>query len=118
MNGLLDPPPVIYPLFFLFALLLAIRQIRDATKPIVVEVVKGLTVHAQKNAFGYAIGSMLAVLASLQALGEVARDAGWIYVDYAVKVVQPGMAAAIAFMRPSPAQSGRTTPPFPTNPTQ
>jgi hypothetical protein len=119
MTDLLNPPPVIYPLFFLLVLLLAARQVRDTLKPVISQVVAGLTEHAKKNAFGYAIGSMLATLASLQSLGEVARDAGWIYVDYAVKVFQPGLAAAIAFMRPSPATkngSGTTAPPFPVEP--
>jgi len=77
--------------------------IRDAVRPVVVAVVSGLIGHATKYATGYAFGMLLATAASLQELAAIATDNHWTYVAAAAKVLQPGLVAVIAYIRPAPA---------------
>lgn len=108
----MTPHPLIWPLAFLLVALLVVRQIRDEMKPVARAVVDGLAKHGARHSLAYAMAILYATAASLQALADVARDMGWLYVEAFAKVVQPGAVAIIAFVRPSPAESG-TRPPIP-----
>lgn len=98
--------------------------VRSELGPIFTGIVSGLTAHATKNATGYALGALMALLASLDALGDVATANQWPLIAAACKVLQPGIAAIVAAaMRSqngagkdpgkSGSGSGTTTPPFP-----
>lgn len=95
--------------------------VRRELGPMVTAIIGGLTKHATTNATGYALGAMMALLASLDALGDVATANQWPLLAAACKVLQPGIAAIVAAaMRqngppkdPSKAGTGATAAPFP-----
>ena len=91
-------------LLLLSLLAVLIKALWGQFSPIVVAVVTGLTAHATKYATAYAYGALLAVTASLQAMAEVATQQGWVYCAAAAKILQPGLVAVLAYVRPSPGQ--------------
>ena len=108
---------LVWPLCFLLISLLILRQLRDDVRPIFTGMVSALASQSQKNAMAWAIGMMLGTVASLQAVVEVAQQMHWLYIGALAKVMQPGLAAIIAYVTKSPIgpapQPSTTTPPFP-----
>ena len=96
-------PAVLWPLACLLVALLALRQVREDTRPVVRAVSAGLAQHAQRYALAYAMATLYGAAASLQALAEVAQQLGWVHVAAAAKVIQPGAVAVIAYVSRSPA---------------
>lgn len=113
----------VWPLAFILVSLFILRQVRDEIKPIMAGVVSGLATNAKQYYLMYAMAAIYASAASLQALGEVATQFGWIYVAAGAKVLQPGIVAVIAYVtKPpqftqaspdKPIPTGNTTPPIP-----
>jgi hypothetical protein len=108
--------PNIWPLCFLLVAFTILRQLRDDVRPIFSGMVGALATQSQKNALAWAMAMMLGTVASLQAVVEVATQMHWVYVGAMAKVLQPGLAAIIAYVSKSPVGSNNTQPPFPTKP--
>ena len=108
----LTPPPIVWPLAALLIALLILRHAREQLSPLTKAVVEGLAKHSSRHALAYGMAILYAAAASLQALGDVAREQGWVYVEAFSRVVQPGCVAIIAFVRPSPGELNGTKPPF------
>lgn len=107
---------IIWPLVFLLIALIILKQVKDEVKPIFTGMVSSLATQSKVNAMQWALGMMLGTVASLQAVVEVATQMHWVYIGALAKVLQPGMAAVIAFVTKSPSESKPkpTNPPFPT----
>lgn len=108
---------LVWPMTVLLLALLVLRQVQNEVKPILTGMVSGLAAQSSKNAANWAMACLMASAASMQALGEVATDLGWIYAAALAKVMQPGLVAVIAYVMRSPSQSSTpTVPPFPPKP--
>lgn len=97
-----DTLPLIWPLSFVLVALFVLRKVEEEIRPLVRNVVGGVAKNAQQYALMYAMAFIYASAASLQALGEVATQFGWIYVAAAAKVLQPGIVAVIAYVTKPP----------------
>lgn len=73
------------------------RRLADAVE-------QGLINDAIKDYKAYAMATMYALAASLQALSDVASGMGWHKTAAVAKVVLPGIVAVIAFVNKSPSQ--------------
>lgn len=105
---------MIWPLVTLLLILIFLWRIEKELKPVVNGVIVGLASNAQQKAIIYAMGTMYAMAASLQALGEVATGFGWLGLAAFAKVAQPGVVAIIAYANKMPdlTKTGVTVPPF------
>jgi hypothetical protein len=106
----------VWPMCFLLVAFVVLRRVKDSLDPIVQGMTGTLKVQATKYAMAWALACMYAAGASLQALGEVATQLGWVYVAAFAKVSQPGIIAVIAFVNKSPdvvMKPTETQPPFP-----
>lgn len=101
---------LIWPLSFLLLALIVLRRIETDLRPVFRNVVSGVAANAQSNALRYAMAMMLASVASMQALGDVARDMGWKYVEVFAKVAQPALAAVVGFVIKSDGQTPNKIP--------
>lgn len=109
---MIDYNALIWPLTFMLVSLLLLRQLRMDLNPIFRSVIGGVSQNAQRNSMAYAMCFLMACAASLQALADVSRDLGWVYVEAACKVIQPGTVAIIAYVTKSPSLPSETpTPP-------
>jgi hypothetical protein len=79
-------------------------------RPVFRNVVNGVAANAQSNALRYAMAMMLASVAGMQALADVARDMEWKYVEAFAKIAQPALTAVVGFVIKSEAQN-QTIPP-------
>jgi hypothetical protein len=86
--------------------------LEEDLRPVFRNVVNGVASNAQGNALRYAMAMMLASLSAMQALGDVARELGWVYVEAFAKVAQPALAAVVGYIIKSdgPTQSVATQP--------
>jgi hypothetical protein len=100
--NLLSANSLVWPLCFVLVALFVLQRLRESLEPITSGVVKGLSVHAQRYAFSYALVCLYASAASLQALADEATKLGWLYVAAAAKIIQPGAVAVIAFVTKPP----------------
>ncbi len=100
---------LVWPLAFVLVALLVLRKVESDFRPVVVGIVNGLASNAQQKASVYAMCCAYVAAASLQSLGDVARQFEWVHVEAFAKVVQPGVVAAICFFRPSPTQTASKT---------
>lgn len=98
-----DTLPIVWPLTFLLLALVVLRRIEQDLRPVFRNVVAGVATNAQTNALRYAMALMLASLATMQSLADVARDMHWIYVEAFAKIATPALAAIVAFVSPSTA---------------
>jgi hypothetical protein len=105
--------PAIWPLTFILVSLFILRQIRQDVNPIFKGVIGGLAQHSTKYALAYAMASLYAAAASLQALAEVATQFHWVYLAAAAKVMQPGIVAVIAYITKGPSAEPSETSPAP-----
>jgi membrane-associated HD superfamily phosphohydrolase len=106
---------LVWPLTLILCVLVVLRKLRSDLSPITREVVTGLANHAKTYSLAYALAMCYGAAASLQALGDVAKDLGWVYIGAAAKVMQPGIVAIIAFVNRVPeARPAKppTQPPF------
>ncbi len=92
----------VWPLCFLLVVLVLLHKIREEFNPIFRVVLGGVAQNAQKNSMQYAMAFMLATLASLQALADVARNLEWKYVEAACQILQPGLTAIVGFVLKPP----------------
>lgn len=122
-DGIFAANSLVWPLSFILISLLLLRQLRDDVRPIFSGMIGTLAKQSSNNAVAWAVGIMMGLLGSLEALGEVAQQMHWLYLAAFAKVLQPGLAAIVSYIMASPAQKppvpSSTTPPFPsTSPTQ
>lgn len=96
--NLTDSLNLVWPLTFLLVSLFILRRIEEDLRPVFRNVVNGVASNAQGNALRYAMAMMLASLSGMQALGDVARELGWIYVEAFAKVAQPALAAIVGYI--------------------
>lgn len=121
-QGLFDASSIVWPLSFILIALILLRQLRDDVHPIFVGMVGSLAKQSSNNAVAWAVGIMMGLLGSLEALGEVAQQMHWLYLAAFAKVLQPGLAAIVSYIMASPSQkppaplSSISNPPFPPNP--
>lgn len=92
----------VWPLAFVLVALMVLKRFSALIDPVATEVVRGLSGHAQKYAFAYAMAMVYAAAASLQALADEATRLGWLYIAASAKVIQPGAVALIAYVSKSP----------------
>lgn len=112
--GIFAANSLVWPLSFILISLLVLRQLRDDVRPIFNGMVGALSTQATRNAVAWAVGIMMGTLASLQAMSEVAHQMQWPYIEALAKILQPGLAAVVAYIMASPTQKpSSTTPPFP-----
>ncbi len=93
-----DSLPFVWPLTFLLVSLFILRRIEEDLRPVFRNVVNGVASSAQSNALRYAMAMMLASLSAMQALGDVSRELGWVYVEAFAKVAQPALAAVVGYI--------------------
>lgn len=96
--------------------LVVLRQVKHTIGPIVQGMSLTLRVQAQRYAMAWALATMYAAAASLQALGEVAASLHWVYVAAFAKVTQPAVVAIIAFVNKAPDEIATSPKATPTNP--
>lgn len=116
-----DQLQLVWPLTFLLVALLLLRKMEARINPIVDGITNTLATDATRYATAWMMGAIYAGAASCQALGEVARQFEWIYVEAVAKVLQPGLVAIIAYVTRSPSQNAQkadTKPPFAGTPNQ
>lgn len=104
---------IVWPLSFLLIMLILLRQLREDVRPIFIGMVGTLAKQSTSNAVSWAIGLMMGLLGSLEALGEVAQAMHWTYLAAFAKVLQPGLAAIVGYIIASPAQKPPATPSVP-----
>lgn len=92
----------IWPLSFLLVAFVILRQVGDEVSPIFKGITAALASQSKQNALAWAMAMMLGTVASLQAVVEVAAQMHWVYVGAFAKVLQPGLAAIIAYITKSP----------------
>lgn len=68
---------------------------------------QGLVQDAVKNYKAYAMASLYAAAASLQALSDVAQAMGWHKTAAFAKVAQPGVVGILAYVNKSPQQEAK-----------
>ena len=93
---------IVWPLALVLVALMVLRRFSALIDPLLHEVVGGLSGHAKRYAFAYAMAMVYAAAASLQALADEATRLGWVYVAASAKVIQPGAVALIAYVSKSP----------------
>lgn len=103
---------LVWPLVFLLIALFVLRKVEADLRPVFTSVVTGVAGNAQVNALRYAMAMMLASLSAMQALGDVAREMHWPYVEAFAKIATPALAAVVAFVQPSGPPTA-TKPPAP-----
>ena len=111
-----DALMLIWPMTVLLVALFILRKVEEELRPLVRSVVGGVTSNAKQYSLMYAMAFIYASAASLQALGEVATQFGWIYVAAFAKVAQPGVVAVIAYVT-KPPQVTQAAPDKPTGAT-
>lgn len=102
---------LVWPLTFLLLALIVLRKIEADLSPVFRNVVTGVATNAQANALRYAMAMMLASLAAMQSLADVARDLHWVYVEAFAKIATPALAAVVAFVSPSSTSTPSKTAP-------
>jgi hypothetical protein len=106
-----DSLSFVWPLTFLLVSLFVLRRIEEDLRPVFRNVVTGVAANAQSNALRYAMAMMLASLSAMQALGDVARELGWVYIEAFAKVAQPALAAIVGYIIKSDSPTSSPTPP-------
>lgn len=104
---------LVWPLTTILFGLMMLRWIKRDFQPIFTVMLGPLKKQAESNAMAWIVGMMLATLATLQALSEAAQQMGWIWLSVSCKILQPGLATFIAFVRPSPVGGPPSTEPVP-----
>ncbi len=102
MQTALSLHPVVWPMAFLLVSLIIIRKLGNSIEPIFQGLTSGLKNQAARHSMAWLMALMYASAASLQALGEVATQLGWVYVAAFAKVIQPAVVAIIAFVNRPP----------------
>lgn len=95
---------IVWPLVGILFGLIVLKKVKDDVRPIFIAMTEPLKKQAQTNAVAWAIGLMLGVLSSLQALTEVAQQMHWVWVGILCKVLGPGFATIVALVTRSPAE--------------
>lgn len=112
-EGIFAANSLVWPLSFILIALLLLRQLRDDVRPIFTGMIGSLAKQSTSNAVAWAMGIMMGLLGSLEALGEVAQQMHWLYLAAFAKVLQPGLAAVVSYIMASPAQKPPATPATP-----
>lgn len=86
----------VWPLSFLLVTLIVMRQLREDLNPIFRGMVGTLAVESTQNSFEWMLMILTAVMASLQAIQEVAQQNHWIWLGFLAKVLQPGLGVIVA----------------------
>lgn len=101
---------LLWPFAFVCVWLITLLAIGKVASPVLHGMVGGLSLHAKRYAFAYAMCMVYASTASLQALADEATRLGWLYVAASAKVVQPGFVAIIAYVSKSPTPQAKGDP--------
>lgn len=112
-----DTLPLIWPLTFLLIALVILKKADAALKPIVTGVVNGVASNATQHALAWAMVAFLSVISGMEALGDVARQFHWVYVEAFCKIVTPMLATAVAALTKPPQSIQADAPKTPVAPT-
>jgi hypothetical protein len=111
MENLIASNSLVWPLCFLLVALMVLKKLGDDVRPIVRGIVIGLSTKAQSNAVQWATLIAVATLGSMDALKDVARANGWVFVEAFAHIASPFIAtfAGARVLASQQAQTGGPT---------